>query len=497
MRLKLSHMKTLLLSLGLLLASAGVYAQNFAIGSTTITFTDPSRGNRAIETTVYYPATAAGNNTPVAGTGIKFPVISFGHGFVMTTAAYDNIWSSLVPEGFIVALPKTEGSILPDHDAFGRDLAFVISSLQTAGNTSGNLFNGKVSATSCVMGHSMGGGASFLAVQYLPTITAIAGLAPAETNPSASGAAAAITIPALIFAGGNDCVTPAAQHSQLIYNNTGSDCKSYINILGGSHCQFANQNFNCSFGELTCSHSPTISRATQQGKVNQYLIPWLNFRLKDQCQEWYAMQNQLGADATVSLLQDCLNPVICVSPGGRRTKYITKKSAFLKWNPTNCYSTFDVRIKPSSSTTWTTIPGLTSNTYQLTGLLANTSYDWSVRAVCDAASGNFSPWGTKQTFTTLLVNPSNLSFLKEAETNINIIPNPGNGNFDLQISSAIAGSATITLNDMQGREIISQQIFVNEGQNSASFNIQSPVKGIYVLRITDGTTLVTKKVIIN
>ena len=68
-------MKNLLLSLGMLLAYAGVYAQNYAIGSTTLTFTDPSRGNTAIETTVYYPATSAGANTPVAGTGIKFPVI--------------------------------------------------------------------------------------------------------------------------------------------------------------------------------------------------------------------------------------------------------------------------------------------------------------------------------------------------------------------------------------------------------------------------------------
>ncbi len=52
---------------------------------------------------------------------------------------------------------------------------------------------------------------------------------------------------------------------------------------------------------------------------------------------------------------------------------------------------------------------------------------------------------------------------------------------------------SVTLNDMQGREIISQQIFVNEGQNSAAFNVKSPVKGIYVLRISDGISLVTKK----
>ena len=490
-------MKNLLLIICLLLAQLSLQAQSYSIGNTTITFTDPSRGNRAIETTIYYPATAAGTNVPVGGAGIKFPVISFGHGFVMTTSAYDNIWSSLVPEGYIVALPKTEGGILPDHNAFGRDIAFVISSLQTAGNTPGNLFNGKVATTSCVMGHSMGGGASFLAVQYLPTITAIAGLAPAETNPSASGAAATITIPSLIFAGGNDCVTPAAQHSQLIYNNIGSDCKSYITILGGSHCQFANQNFNCSFGELTCSPSPTISRAAQQSKVNQYLIPWLNFRLKDQCQEWYAMQSQLSNDAAVTLLQDCVNPVICISPGGRKTKYITKKSAFLKWNPTNCFATFDVRYKTSSASVWTTVSGLTANTLQLTGLLANTSYDWSVRAVCDAGSGTYSPWGSKQTFTTLLVNPATISFLKESSTSIDVVPNPNTGTFGLQITATLSGEATVTLSDMQGRIIINESISVTEGQNSISFNLLDPAKGIYVMRITDGITQVTKKVVIN
>lgn len=471
-------------------------AQPYAIGTTTITFTDPSRGNRSIETTIFYPAASAGNNVPVAGSGVKFPVIAFGHGFVMTTTAYDNISSALVPQGYIVALPKTEGNILPDHNAFGRDLAFVISAIQNAGNTSGNIFNGKVASTSCVMGHSMGGGASFLAVQYLPSITAIAGLAPAETNPSASGAAAAISIPALIFAGGNDCVTPANQHSQLIYNNLNSDCKSYITILGGSHCQFANQNFNCSFGEATCSPSPTISRSTQQSIVNQYLIPWLNFRLKNQCQQWYAMQNQISTDPSVSLLQDCPVPVQCLSPLGRKTKYITKKSAFLKWTPSECWSTFEVRYKPSASSTWTTITGLTTNTCQLTGLVANTSYDWSVRAVCDAASGSYSPWGSKQTFTTLLVNPTGNSFLREAEMSIRVVPNPSNGNFQIQMTDAPEGEMHLRLTDIEGRVLVEESVTLNSGFNSIPVSISKPPFGIYFLLLRDGTTQTIQKVVI-
>jgi predicted dienelactone hydrolase len=110
-----------------LLSTFDVQAQPFAIGKTTITFTDGSRNNRVIETDIYYPASLSGTNVPVAGgSNIRFPVISIGHGFVMAVDAYANLWNMLVPEGYIVALPKTESSFSPSHANFGRDLAFVI-----------------------------------------------------------------------------------------------------------------------------------------------------------------------------------------------------------------------------------------------------------------------------------------------------------------------------------------------------------------------------------
>jgi len=52
---------------------------------TTVTFVDSSRSNRQINTEIYYPAKSAGNNTPIA-TGV-FPLITFGHGFVMAVSA--------------------------------------------------------------------------------------------------------------------------------------------------------------------------------------------------------------------------------------------------------------------------------------------------------------------------------------------------------------------------------------------------------------------------
>ena len=115
----------------LLLFSVQFCFQLFAqqVGHTTVTFVDSSRSNRQISTEIYYPAITAGNNTPIAaGT---FPVIAFGHGFVMTWSAYQNFWDLLVPKGYILAFPTTESNFSPSHSDFGADLNFLISKIQS------------------------------------------------------------------------------------------------------------------------------------------------------------------------------------------------------------------------------------------------------------------------------------------------------------------------------------------------------------------------------
>ena len=276
----------------------------YEIGYTSDTFTDSARARR-IPVQIYYPAETDGQNVPVAepdSTG--FPVISFGHGYQMHWSVYANIWTGVVPAGYIIVLPRTAGELFPDHQEFALDLAYVIRALQRQGADSASIFNEKIAQTSAVMGHSMGGGASVLTAASDSGITALVNLAAAETNPSAIQAAEAVDIPALLFAGSHDCVTPPEIHQIPIYSALASDCKTRITLTGGSHCQFAEYNLICSLGELGCS-SPDITRTQQHALIDQFLLPWLAAKLKNDGEAWYTFEHRLENEPGITCEHTC------------------------------------------------------------------------------------------------------------------------------------------------------------------------------------------------
>jgi dienelactone hydrolase len=271
-----------------ILLSFSTFAQ-YPIGSTTITFNDASRtggygsgggSGRQIQTEVYYPAIAAGVDASVAS-GV-FPVITFGHGFAMSWDAYQNIWEHYVPLGYIVVFPRTEGSLFPapSHGDFGLDLKLVDEKMQLLNSNAASPFYQKISSNSAIMGHSMGGGATILAGAGNTSIETIIGFAPAETTPSAIAAAPNVTAPAIIFSGSQDGVTPPNDNHLPIYDGLASSCKSFVSLIGGGHCYFANTNFNCDFGETTSSTGITITRTEQQTRTYSVLDPWLDYILK-------------------------------------------------------------------------------------------------------------------------------------------------------------------------------------------------------------------------
>jgi len=396
-------MKKYIIGLPILFICQYVLGQS-PIGHTTITFQDPERGNRNIETEIYYPAQTAGNNTAVeAGT---FPVIVFGHGFVMSWDAYQNLWEEFVPRGYIMVFPRTEGNILStDHQQFGWDLEFLVTEMQNEGANSGSILFNAVASETALMGHSMGGGAAFLAADSLSVngnsnIKTLIGFAPAESSTngvSSINSALSVTVPSIVLSGSQDGVAPPIDHHIPMYDALASDCKSFINIVGGAHCYFANTNFNCDFGEGTSSTGISITREDQHAVTFDFVNLWLDYTLKNNCVAFNDFNSLLAMDARVTYEQDCTMPTETIQANGATSYcegdsteltsaqslewstgetgtsiFVNQSGGYYAFNPATCATSNTILINVQS------FPDVTVNQTNetLTAIQTGATYQW-------------------------------------------------------------------------------------------------------------------------
>lgn len=269
-------------------------AQPYNIGHRSLSLFDAVR-NRTVTAEVYYPAQTNGDDVPFA-LG-SFPVFTLAHGFVIPGNTYQNFADELVPDGFVLVLPTTESGFVPNHDAFGKDIAFLNTAFRTGSVPFFTQFNGY----SAIGGHSMGGGASALAATQT-NADAYVGFAPAITNPSPVPLGAQINIPALIFSGSADGVTPPETNHQPIFDAFASDCKTFVSITAGNHCFYIPSSL-CDIGESGVPGGMT--RELQQQITFDYLRPFLNTFLFDDSVSWVQFQDALPTDSRITYQQTC------------------------------------------------------------------------------------------------------------------------------------------------------------------------------------------------
>lgn len=253
---------------------------------------------------IFYPEKSGGRSIDTIGSGNdKFPVICFAHAYLMPAEAYVNIQEMLVPEGMIFIFPMSSKGLLPSHRRYAEDIAFVLNEAQKMGEDPSSVLYGITDTVRCLIGHSLGGGAVFLAANMLSGLSAIAALAPSNTNPSAIQAASSVLVPSLVIAGSDDCITPPEKHQLPIYDFLASDEKTYILITGANHCQMACENSACSTGERMLGCRAGISREEQHEILKRYLVPWLQFHLKGNLEAGTEFDELLSADKSVGFMR--------------------------------------------------------------------------------------------------------------------------------------------------------------------------------------------------
>lgn len=93
----------------------------------------------------------------------------------------------------------------------------------------------------------------------------------------------------------------------------------------------------------------------------------------------------------------------CGTPSGLASSAITSTSATVSWASVSGATAYNVQYKKASVSTWTTLANISGTTTNLTGLIASTTYNYQVQAICGTVSSNYS---TASSFATTAVTTS-------------------------------------------------------------------------------------------
>jgi hypothetical protein len=113
--------------------------------------------------------------------------------------------------------------------------------------------------------------------------------------------------------------------------------------------------------------------------------------------EWQVRTNCSGNNSAFTASTNFTTLIVCNTPGSLSTTNVSTTVATCNWGAVPGAVDYTLEYKTSASPTWTAVT-TTNTTYQLTGLVASTAYNWRVRANC--GGGNNSAFGSTQNFTT-------------------------------------------------------------------------------------------------
>jgi hypothetical protein len=119
-----------------------------------------------------------------------------------------------------------------------------------------------------------------------------------------------------------------------------------------------------------------------------------------------------------------------------------------------------------------------------------TNYYWKVRGLSGPL---LSDWSDTWSFKTEGYIGIDEQFNADA---INIYPNPGNGEFNLQVISSTAGKYTVTVTSLTGKLVYDAEIKCKIGSNNLSIVLDNVSSGAYNLSLSKGNQVVTKQLVI-
>ena len=236
------------------------------------------------------------------------------------------------------------------------------------------------------------------------------------------------------------CIAPIGLASSNIAATTAS---LTFTAVGGA------ANYTIQYKKSTTSTWTTAAIIT----TNSYSLTGLS---ASTTYNWQIKASCSGYSSTATFL----TTASCAVPTGLVSASIVSDASTLAWTAVSG-ATYTIQYRKSSTSTWTIVTNVATNTYRLTGLSASTAYFWQVKTNCS----NFSAIVYFATIAAPCVAPTNLSSINVASSSATIAWSAVSGatNYTIQYKKSTTATwttaATITTNSYNLKSLAASTVY--------------------------------------
>jgi hypothetical protein len=176
----------------------------------------------------------------------------------------------------------------------------------------------------------------------------------------------------------------------------------------------------------------------------------------------------------------------CLAPSGLNATAVTMTGATLNWSNTGATSySFGFRIV--GSPTWGSSSISLTNSKSITGLVANTNYEFRVTSNCN---GVFSPWSpVVGTFNTGSLMKPIVGTVESTSSEVSVYPNPTKDKLNIEFTAAVSEDAMVKVMDMTGRVVKVIRASVEAGNNTIEVSLSEFSAGMYAIQLFENNSL--------
>jgi PKD repeat protein len=128
--------------------------------------------------------------------------------------------------------------------------------------------------------------------------------------------------------------------------------------------------------------------------------------------------------------------------------------------------------------------------------LQNPSHTYAAAGTYNVHAAAYNSCGGDTTMIPVTVAPVGITQNSVYADNINVFPNPSDGNIVLQISSEKNQSCYLKVMNLIGQEIFSQKYDATTGVNNFPVNLSNRTNGIYFVKMLMNNKTYTRKIVI-